>query len=89
MRRPVWCMVAAVVLPFVPASLMLAVPTLASHLSGLWPLLIFFSGVLLGVAVLVYGFGVGGILIGVVYVPGMLITLVIFAMPFVKLNDWP
>ena len=68
---------------------MLAVPTLASHLPGLWPLLVFFSGVFLGVAALVYGFGVGGILIGVIYVPGMLITLAILAMPFVKLNDLP
>ncbi len=89
MRRPVWCMVAAVALPFVPGLLMLAVPTLGSHLPGLWPLLVFFSGVLLGFCALVYGFGIGGILIGVVYVPGMMITLVILAMPFVKLNDYP
>jgi hypothetical protein len=89
MRRPVWCMVAAAVLPFVPASLMLAVPALAPHFPGSWPLLVFFSGVLLGAAALVYGFGVGGLLIGVLYVPGMLITLVIVAMRFVKLINWP
>jgi Na+/pantothenate symporter len=89
MTRPARCLVAAAVLPFVPASLLLAVPSLGSHLPGLWPVLVYFSGVFLGAAALVYEFELGGILIAVIYVPGMLISLTILAMPFVNLNDWP
>jgi hypothetical protein len=54
-----------------------------------WPLLVYFSGVLLGAAALVYGFRVGGILIAVIYVPGMSIWLTILGMAFVKMTEWP
>jgi hypothetical protein len=89
MGRPVWCVVAAAILPFVPPALMLAAPTLASHLSGALPLLVFFSGVIAGLAALVYGFGVGGLLIAVGYVPAMCVTLIILVFSFGKWTDWP
>jgi hypothetical protein len=88
MRRPLWCVVAAALLPFVPPFLLLAAPTLASHLPGFLPLLTFFSGVIAGFAALVYGFGIGGILIAVGYVPIMCISLIILALSIGKWG-WP